>query len=81
MMKLELLKEFFATVDDSWQSPIADPIARRWLDETATVRCLRASANFVFRADCRGGAARRVCGIADRYRDAFREHPLARDLG
>ena len=48
MMKLSLMKRFFDTVNEDRQSPIADEMAARWLDRNATVRCVRASANFVF---------------------------------
>ena len=48
MMKLNLMKQFFDTVDADWHSPIADEIASRWFTSTVLVRCIRASANFAF---------------------------------
>jgi Ser/Thr protein kinase RdoA (MazF antagonist) len=51
MMKLNLMTQFFETVDENWQSPIADQIASRWVDLTARVTCIRASANFVFKIE------------------------------
>ncbi|MBN1148118.1 MAG: phosphotransferase [Anaerolineales bacterium] len=48
MIKLNLMKQFFDTVDQEWRSPIADQIAARWLGGETAVRCIRASANFVF---------------------------------
>jgi len=47
-MKLNLMKQFFDTVDQDWQSPIADEIASKWLKQVDAVRCVRASANFAF---------------------------------
>lgn len=54
MMKLELMKRFFDTVDGDWRSPIADELASRWLLGAPSVRCIRASANFVFRVHAAG---------------------------
>ena len=48
MMKLSLMVKFFETVSAEWESPIANDIAARWFAEPETVKCLRASANFVF---------------------------------
>jgi len=56
MMKLNLMKRFFDTVDEDWQSPIADEIASRWLPGAVKAQCLRASANFVFHVQAAGQA-------------------------
>ena len=47
MMKLSLMKRFFDTVDGEWHSPLIDQIAAPWVNGSADVRMLRASANFV----------------------------------
>jgi len=47
-MKLNLMKQFFDSVDDEWHSPIADEIAERWFEADFQAYCLRASANFTF---------------------------------
>jgi len=54
MLKLNLMKAFFDTVDQEGRSPVADQIAARWLDGTASVRCIRASANFAFHVEADG---------------------------
>ena len=54
MMKLNLMKRFFDTVDKHGHSPIAGEIASRWLSGPAKVQCIRASANFVFRVHTSG---------------------------
>ena len=48
MMKLNLMKRFFDSVDDEWRSPIADEIGLKWFAESFDATCIRASANFVF---------------------------------
>lgn len=48
MMKLDTMRELTATLNDDWQSPIANEIASRWHHDVSTVRFLRASANFLF---------------------------------
>ena len=50
-MKLAQMTALFETVDQDGRSPIADQIAGRWFSAPAAVRCLRASANFVFRVE------------------------------
>lgn len=47
MMRLSLMKTFFDTVDSQQHSVIADAIAQRWVEPGTTVRCGRASANFI----------------------------------
>jgi Ser/Thr protein kinase RdoA (MazF antagonist) len=49
MMKLNLMKQFFDSVDKDWRSPIADEIAARWFGAGFHAYCLRASANFAFK--------------------------------
>lgn len=49
-MKLNLMKRFFDTVGPESESSIANEIAHRWLGADSVVRCMRASANFVFHA-------------------------------
>jgi len=48
MLPLERMVRFFDTVDDNWTSPVADVIAARWSGHSGLVRCIRASANYVF---------------------------------
>lgn len=47
MMELNLMKQFFQTVDEEWRSPIASAITERWLADRAETWVWRASANFV----------------------------------
>jgi Ser/Thr protein kinase RdoA (MazF antagonist) len=51
MMQLALMTAFFESVDRDGRSPIAGEIAGRWFQTPPVVRCLRASANFVFRVE------------------------------
>ncbi len=48
MMKLNLMKQFFDSVDADWRSPIANEIAERWFNADFEAYCIRASANFAF---------------------------------
>jgi len=48
MMNLNLMKQFFDSVDAEWQSPIANEIASQWFQEDFQAYCIRASANFAF---------------------------------
>lgn len=48
MMKLNLMKQFFDSVDKQWRSSIADEITRKWFSENFHTYCIRASANFAF---------------------------------
>jgi Ser/Thr protein kinase RdoA (MazF antagonist) len=47
MMKLQLMREFFDTVDAGWRSPLATAIAGPWRAIAADPVIWRASANFV----------------------------------
>ena len=47
MMKLELMKQFYETVDEGWRSPIASTITPEWFGDGAETCVWRASANFV----------------------------------
>ena len=46
-MNLSLIRDFFTTVDEEWNSVIASQIASRWFSEPSSVKIMRASANFV----------------------------------
>lgn len=48
MMKLSLMQRVVDTVDESWQSPLAEQILQPWGYDPGTVRFVRASANFIF---------------------------------
>lgn len=45
MMNLSLMKTFFSSVDEEWNSPTADQIASRWFEQPDSVKIMRASAN------------------------------------
>lgn len=48
MMKLETMQAVVATVNDRWESPLADEILARWAHDAAPAKYWRASANFIF---------------------------------
>lgn len=48
MMKLSTMKKVVATVNDEWQSPVAEKILERWGYDHDSVYYFRSSANFVF---------------------------------
>jgi Ser/Thr protein kinase RdoA (MazF antagonist) len=48
MMKLSVMRSLMATVDQSWQSPLADDILAHWPHDPPGAWLLRASSNFVF---------------------------------
>jgi Ser/Thr protein kinase RdoA (MazF antagonist) len=48
MMKLSVMRAVVATLTEEGESPIADAIVAKWSHDPASVRYLRASANFVF---------------------------------
>jgi Ser/Thr protein kinase RdoA (MazF antagonist) len=48
MMQLSTMRALVDTLDDRWQSPIAEEIAGRWPYDPGTLFYWRASANFVF---------------------------------
>ncbi len=49
MMTLRTMQAVVATVDEQWESPLADAILERWAhDETDRAKYWRASANFIF---------------------------------
>jgi len=48
MLPISKMVRFFETVDEEWTSPVADTIAKCWDGHTGLVRCIRASANYVF---------------------------------
>ncbi len=48
MMKLSTMKAVVDTMNDQWESPIADEILSRWDHEEGRAQYLRASANFLF---------------------------------
>lgn len=48
MMKLITMKALVETLDDKWQSPIAEEILSCWRHDVGSASYVRASANFVF---------------------------------
>ena len=48
MMKLSMMKRIVDTVDDNWNSPFAEEIAKLWGYDERTLKFFRASANFLY---------------------------------
>lgn len=48
MMTLRLMQAVVATVDEQWESPLADALLQRWAHDGGRAKFWRASANFVF---------------------------------
>lgn len=48
MMKLSTMKKVVATVDEEWQSPLAEKILECWEHDAEPPRFVRSSANFIF---------------------------------
>lgn len=48
MMKLSIMQELVSTVNDEWESPLANEILQRWENDGEPAKYWRASANFVF---------------------------------
>jgi len=48
MMKLSTMQAVVATLNERWESPLADEILARWEHDEGSAKYLRASANFVF---------------------------------
>ncbi|MEZ4865567.1 MAG: phosphotransferase [Caldilineaceae bacterium] len=48
MMTLRLMQAVVATVDDKWESPLADELLARWAHDGWRAKFWRASTNFVF---------------------------------
>lgn len=48
MMKLETMQSLFATVNEQWESDLADRILQPWAHDPERAKCWRASANFIF---------------------------------
>lgn len=48
MMTLQLMQAVVATVDDQWESPLADELLARWAHDGGRAKFWRASTNFVF---------------------------------
>jgi Ser/Thr protein kinase RdoA (MazF antagonist) len=48
MMKLNLMREIVDTLNDSWESAVADEILSNWKYDRGTAKFLRSSANFLF---------------------------------
>ena len=47
-MTLRLMQDVVATVDDQWQSPLADELMSSWAHDGRRALFWRASANFIF---------------------------------
>lgn len=58
MMRLSVMRAFFATVDRDWRSPVIDQILTHWEHDPGSGFILRASANFI--AVYQAGGARRI---------------------
>ncbi|WP_409305148.1 hypothetical protein [Peribacillus sp. SCS-155] len=48
MMKLTLMKKVLETVNDEWQSKLAEDLLQKWQYDSERVHYFRASANFLF---------------------------------
>lgn len=48
MMTLSTMQMVVSTVDDQWESPLADEILQHWANDGAPAKYWRASSNFVF---------------------------------
>ncbi len=48
MMKLSTMQAVMATVNDQWESPLADALLAAWAHDAESAKCWRASANFIF---------------------------------
>lgn len=48
MMKLSTMQEVAATVNEQWESPVADELLRLWEHDEGRAKYWRASSNFVF---------------------------------
>jgi Ser/Thr protein kinase RdoA (MazF antagonist) len=48
MMKLSTMQAIVATVDDQWESPLADVLLQHWAHDRGRAKYWRASANFIF---------------------------------
>ena len=48
MMKLSLMQNVVSTVDEQWESPLADEIVAHWAHDDERAKYWRASTNFVF---------------------------------
>ena len=55
MMKLSTMKAMTDTLNDKWESAIADQILSGWEHDKGTAKYLRASANFQFTFQKAGG--------------------------
>mgnify|MGYP003410631024 CR=1 FL=1 len=48
MMTLRLMQAVVATVNEEWESPLADEIVQYWAHDAGHAKFWRASTNFVF---------------------------------